>query len=104
METVRNQTFDNRRIPIDGVRFENCVFSDTKLIYRAAAEVEFDGCTFGSCEWVFEDAALRTLQLLAALFDGLGIEGQHLVRAVFAAVEEGQLGEMLFHPTVASAA
>lgn len=104
MEIVRNQEFDNRRILIDGVRFENCVLSDTKLIYRAVDIVEFSGCTFNSCEWVFEDAALRTLQLLAALFDGLGIEGQHLVRAIFASIEEGQLGETLFHPEVVTAA
>lgn len=104
MDLIRGKTYGQIRVPIDGVRFEECTFNQTKLIFRAEGSVEFDRCTFDACDWVFEDAALWTLQFLAALHDGLDDKGQDLVDDVFEAVREGRLGEKLFHPEIVSAA
>jgi len=105
METTRNQRFDNRRVPIDGIRFEDCTFTRTKLIYRGEAPVEFSGCTFDSCTWVFEGAANETLQFLSTLGLGLGADGQNLVTAIFESVREGTFGERLTTiPAIADAA
>ena len=105
METVRDETFENRRIPIDGVRFEDCTFARTKLIYYGERPVEFSGCTFDSCTWVFEGAANETLQFLSTLSLGLGQDGQNLVTAIFKSVQEGTFGDRLTTiPAVADAA
>ncbi len=104
MYRVIGETFENRRIPIDGALYEHCKFVDCKLNFRASDTVGFEHCTFISCEWVFEGAALLMLQFMAELYDGLGMDGQELVKAIFASVQEGQLGEKLFHPEPATAA
>lgn len=104
MELVRGKTFEQTRVPIDGVRFEDCTFKQTKLIFRAEGSVEFDRCTFDACEWVFEEAALSTLRFLSALYDGLDDKGHDLVGDVFEAVREGRLGAKLFQPEAVSAA
>lgn len=105
MEIVRNRSFDNRRIPIDGTRFEDCTFVQTKLIYLGEGPVEFSGCTFDACTWVFEGAAFETLQFLSTLNDRLGADGERLVTAIMGSVREGTLGERLMAvPDVASAA
>lgn len=105
METVKDQSFDNRRIPIDGVRFVDCTSTPTKLIYRGEAPVEISGCTFDSCTWVFEGAANETLQFLSTLSHRLGADGQNLVSAIFESVQEGTFGERLTTiPAIADAA
>ncbi len=98
MKVTRNQNYDDRRIPIDGVRFENCTFTKTKLIFAASDTVEFDNCTFNQCDWVFEGSALITLQLLSAIYSGLGIEGIRLVEAVVDGIRQGRLGQKLYVP------
>jgi hypothetical protein len=103
MNLVSGHTFEGRRFVIDGSRFVDCQFTRCKLIFRASDTVAFDGCTFTECDWVFEDAALLTLQFLSALRNGVGPEGVALVNEVFESVNEGKLGERLFAPQVAAA-
>ncbi len=98
MQVSRNQHYDDRRIPIDGIRFENCTFTKTKLIFHASDTVQFDNCRFIECDWIFEGAALITLQLLSAIYSGLGLEGIRLVEAVVDAIRQGHLGQKLYVP------
>jgi hypothetical protein len=104
MQWVRDKRFDNQRIPLDGVRFVGCVFAESKLIFTATEPVSFDKCTFISCDWVFEGPALATLQFLAVMYDGLGLEGPHLVQSIFDSIKQGAIGEKLFHPEPAQIA
>jgi hypothetical protein len=53
----------------------NCRFINCKLIYYATQEVSFEGCFFQGCDWIFEDAADRTLRYLAMLYRQGGPEG-----------------------------
>ena len=98
MQVSRNQHYDDRRIPIDGVRFENCTFTKTRLTFNASDTVQFENCTFIECDWIFEGAALITLQLLSAIYSGLGIEGIRLVELVVDGIRQGRLGERLYAP------
>jgi hypothetical protein len=104
MTEVKGQFFEDRRVPIDGIRFVDCTFVKSKLIFGASDTVSFDKCTFDECVWVFEGAALFTLQLLSALYSGLGIEGIRLVEAIVDGIRQGRVGQDLHRPEVAAVA
>jgi hypothetical protein len=90
MKTV-GQTFQNERVEVDGSVFERCVFDRCHIVYSATDYVQFVGCTFNSCDWVFSDAADLTLVYLSALYRGLGKQGQELVDAIFDQIRTGTL-------------
>lgn len=104
MQLVKGRTYDDRRIPIDGIRYEDCTFARTKLIFRASDTVAFDNCTFTECEWIFEGPALTTLQLLSAIYNGLGVEGIRLVEAIVDAIRQGRLGQKRYQPDAVAVA
>lgn len=104
MEIVRDQKYDDRSVPVDGRRFESCVFDRSRLVFTGEGPVEFSGCTFIACNFVFDGAALDTLQYLATINDGLGVEGERLISSIFTSIQDGTLGEKLYASDVASAA
>jgi hypothetical protein len=58
------QAFTNQTVHIDGQTFVDCDFKDAKLVYEGGAVPVFSGCTLADCEWRFEAAADRSLQVL----------------------------------------
>jgi hypothetical protein len=67
MEEVRGRTFtDGEQVQTDGRSFIDCAFDSASLRYGGGALPTFEGCSFGQTGWYFEDAALRTIQLLQA--------------------------------------
>jgi hypothetical protein len=46
---------------LDGEVFSDCEFRDCRMIYSGGEPPVFDNCRFDKCEWIFEDAAARTL-------------------------------------------
>ncbi len=91
MTEIHDREFNQVALPIDGYHFVNCFFKQSKLIYRGEVPVSFAGCTFINCDWSFEGPAENTLQFLADLHTGLGLEGKQLVESVFSGIRRGQI-------------
>jgi hypothetical protein len=67
MAEVRDRTFkDGEQVQTDGQTFIGCRFDWAQLRYGGGTLPIFEDCTFGQTGWYFEDAALRTIQLLQA--------------------------------------
>jgi hypothetical protein len=67
MADVRGRTFTGgEEVRMDGTNFIDCVFESASLRYGGGALPTFQGCSFVQTGWYFEDAALRTIQLLQA--------------------------------------
>lgn len=91
MPVFAGKRFVDRAVVVDGNHYQDCTFLRCKIIYTAADAVTFDGCTFNSCDWVFDDAAERTLVYLAALYEGLGDGGKPLIELIFDSIRSGEL-------------
>lgn len=104
MHVVKGKTYGAQRLPIDGGRFVDCTFNQTKLIFKACDTVAFEDCAFKECDWVFEGSALLTLQLLSGLYRGLGDEGTRLVEEIVESVKHGRFGHKLYSPVGAAVA
>ena len=90
---IRNQTFRNEDVVIDGEVFLDCEFIDCRLIYRATEPVGFSQCGFVRCEWVFGGAAKNTLEFLGQFATGLGEGGQAMMRSIFEDLMSGAVDE-----------
>jgi hypothetical protein len=67
MEEVRGRTFTGgEQVQTDGATFIDCAFEEASFRYAGGALPSFENCAFGQTGWYFEDAALRTIQLLQA--------------------------------------
>lgn len=67
LEQVRDKTFKNETVEIDGKRFTNCEFYGCSLRY-AGGDVEFGiRCDVENCRPQFTGPARRTVLLLHAL-------------------------------------
>jgi hypothetical protein len=81
-EEFRDRTFkDGERIETEGRTFVNCNFEKVFLRYAGGPHPSFIDCTFGETGWYFEDAALRTVQLLQA--NGNGEGGRRFIEELF---------------------
>jgi hypothetical protein len=61
--------FNHETVRLDGVAFTDCEFRNCRLVYAGGDAPSFVGCKFGDCEWRLEDAALRTLAHLKAMWN-----------------------------------
>lgn len=93
------KTFRRQDIHLDGNQFELCIFIDCRIVYTAADTFSINGCTFTTCDWVFDGPAERTLYYLSALYRGLGPQGQELVETIFQQIRDGKVGEEQFLPS-----
>jgi hypothetical protein len=76
MEEVRGRTFTGgEKVATDGSSFVDCRFESASLVYAGGAHPGFEGCSFGEVGWRFEDAALRTIQLLQMIRNSEGGKG-----------------------------
>lgn len=67
LEHIRDKTFENETVEIDGKRFTNCKFDGCSLLY-AGGDVEFGlRCEVENCRPHFTGPARRTVLLLHAL-------------------------------------
>ena len=82
MEQVRDRTFGQGEIvDSDGRVFSQCHFAGAQLRYAGGELPVFDDCTFESVRWYFQDAALRTIQLLQVTGNAEG--GRPFIDALF---------------------
>lgn len=84
---IQEETISNKRINMDGGRFENVTFSNCTLVYNGGVFPEIVDCKLDECDWELGEAAHRTvlyLKLLVRAGDGatiakhLGIAAEHV--------------------------
>jgi uncharacterized protein YjbI with pentapeptide repeats len=68
-------------VQTDGTVFTKCSFDGAQLRYAGGEHPSFIDCTFNQVGWYFEDAALRTIQLLQA--NGEGEAGRIFIEDLF---------------------
>jgi hypothetical protein len=61
--------FSYAAIALDGNEFEKCTFDNCTLTYKGGALPQVTECTITSCKWIFDEAAKRTMQWLAMLYE-----------------------------------
>jgi len=79
-------SFADGDVTVDGNRYARCTFARCRLTYRGGEIPAFDDCDMIGCTWHFADAAERTLQMLHAIYHGLGGGGRPIVEAVFESI------------------
>ena len=82
MAEYHGKHFENTTEELDGNKYDMCTFSGCTCIYRGGAIPIFSGCRLDRCEWRFEDAARRTLDLLRGMYSGMGPGGRQLIEAI----------------------
>lgn len=92
---IRNRTFRNEDVVIDGEVFLDCTVVDCRMHYSAYTPVRFTRCTFGHCKWVFDGPAKYMIEFLSGVANGLGPEGRALVESIFGEVMSGVVLEEL---------
>ena len=69
MEEIRNKTFKNETVELDGFAFFDCIFDDAHLIFRGRDQFGLDKPTFtGQTTMEFTDTAKLTLKALDAFY------------------------------------
>ena len=83
------ENITNRAVRLDGEEFRNCSFQGCTLEIGGMADLVLDNCTFTDCQWVFTEAAARTLAIMARLYAGTVPDGATLIEQVFASIRQG---------------
>ncbi len=66
--TVRNHTFRNETVELDGKRFENCAFENATILFHGRAPTEMIDPTFtGSLQITTDDPAIKNFMGLSEL-------------------------------------
>jgi hypothetical protein len=78
-----NQTFEGRRIFLDGCSFVNCTFIRCTMVYTGVMGMEMDNPKIIDCQWVVQGSARETLGFLRALYQSGRAD---LVEAAFAQI------------------
>lgn len=73
MRIVRNQTFGNTAVPLDGITYDACSFVECRLVYSGTGQVGLTNCSFRGCSFGFEGAAANTVAFLNALASDPGL-------------------------------
>jgi uncharacterized protein YjbI with pentapeptide repeats len=86
--TVRDVTFRNEDVNVDGKRFEGCTFSNSSLIYSGGQLPSFANCEFSNVSLQFSGAASNTLRYLNGLHQG-GFA--RAVARIFEGIRQGKI-------------
>lgn len=74
--------FESSTETIDGREFKACEFRNCQLIYHGGP-VKMVQCHFVNCQWIFEEAAGRTVEFLRSMLGGgMGPRGQVMAEAI----------------------
>ena len=69
MKEIRNKTFKNETVELDGFAFYDCIFDGSHLIFRGGDHFGFDKPIFaGQTTMEFTDSAKLTLKAFDALY------------------------------------
>ena len=82
---ISHSSFFNSDVRVDSTDFDTCVFDGCLLIYGGGLLPRFMNCKFSNCGWTFEGPALRAVQLIRGLAEGMGPDGKHFIASIFLA-------------------
>jgi uncharacterized protein YjbI with pentapeptide repeats len=68
MATFERRVFDGQTVVLDGQVFNACDFRNCRLVYKGSETVTMERCNISDCRFDFEDAALRTVTFMQALY------------------------------------
>jgi hypothetical protein len=81
---IRNQSFENERVELDGNAFESCTFTNTHLVFQGTGPVSLVDCAFAdNIQWEFTGPAANTMQFLKLLVESSGDYGKALILQTF---------------------
>ncbi len=66
---IKDQTFFNDVVILDGNEFDSCNFTACKVVYRAEHPTALRDNSFEDCEFIFEGAARLTMGFLKGMMD-----------------------------------
>ena len=93
LRTIKGESFGAQHVYVDGKRFVNCTFENTKLVFRGEAGSGLEGCSFTNSGFVFEGPAERTAEILASLYAVPGF--RPLIENTFEAIKKGNLPRVI---------
>ena len=92
---IANQKFIKQDVLIDGQKFFNCQFIQSRIVFRGTGPVQLENCVFTECQWVFDGPAEHTLRFLSALATDLGDEARTMVINMLNRIVSGQTDKVL---------
>lgn len=84
----QGEKFQETREILDGNDYENCTFRDCKLVFNGGPIPTIVGCEFFESGFEFGDAAGRTVNLMHAIYHGMGPGGKRLIEQSFTDLRE----------------
>ena len=84
---VRDRTFNDQRIQLDGQLFTSCTFVRCILVYAGGDGGGISGCTINNCVWKLEGAAANTVGFMAAMYHS-GESGRDLIEGTIKNIRE----------------
>lgn len=73
---------ENQTLILDGEDYVDCELRHCTLVFKAHRPVRLERCHLIGCTWQFEDAALRTVEMLKGLYMS-GPAGRQVVQTIF---------------------
>ncbi len=85
-DTVADREFTGERLVIDGKHFVDCRFETCTLVFKGGTPPHFIRCEFAAPQFVFEEAAKNTVQLMSAIYDGID---PRIIERTFDVIRDG---------------
>lgn len=92
MAELKNQTFSDQTVDMDGNTYDGCKFERCVLRYSGNRSVQLNGCRFEGCTLSLDGAAANTIGYLAAIHQGLGDWGKNNVENLIKAIRGDMTG------------
>jgi hypothetical protein len=86
---IANRTFSYEEVPVDFHAFIDCRFDHCTMLYSGRDTLRMERCMLEHVQWVFTDAAARTLRVLTEIYQGFGEAGQSQVETIFDDIRTG---------------
>jgi len=78
--------YNHETVALDDEHFEDCEFQDCRMVYRGGKPPRFENCRFNGCDWLFDDAAARTLAHMKLVWS---VGGKGPVQALIKEITSG---------------
>jgi len=72
--TIKECTFKNTNVQLDGKHYERCKFEDCVIAYGGGPPPTLIENDFKNCSWQFVGSAQNTLQFMKGIYNGGGKE------------------------------
>ncbi len=83
METVKNKSFKNQEVVLDGCHYDNCNFESCTFVYSATSPIGLTNNSVATdCVFKFDGAASDTLNTMRAIYS-MGEWGRKHIIATF---------------------